>query len=194
MATRNATPVRAEIWKKAESQDRVALMELVCPRTPLGTLRFADVQKVLAASKKDNKIPIAAWDKAVASRPDDGICKGFFLSSFRANHFSRRCDAAIEDGEYCRVCSRMRKKAEGEEAVGIEDEVAHEVVNIAVMSRLGVTRCIEKWDRESERLKKNAKLYAEFPYFKVKEVVRMIFGESTSFWKKRRTSLTSDRG
>ena len=71
----------------------------------------------------------------------------------------------------------MRKKAEGEEAVGIEDEVAYEVVNIAVMSRLGVTRCIERWDRESERLKKNVKLHAEFPYFKAKEVVRMIFGE-----------------
>ena len=132
MATRSETPIREKICKKAETQDRTSLLQLVCPHTPLGTLRFADVPKVLATNTGECTIPITEWDKEVQCRPDDGICKGFFLTSFRTNHFYRRCDATVEGEHYCRVCSRIRKSAEGKNEVSGEGDVAYEVVRKAV--------------------------------------------------------------
>ena len=163
--------------QKADEKDRTALLQLVCPHTPLGTLRFADVPKVLAANASECTVPIEDWDKDAQRRPDDGICKGSFLASFRTNHFIRRCDAAVEDENFCRVCSRMRKSAEGKKVVSGEGDVAYEVIRKAVLSREGVACCIAYWETESQSIVKEGKVTDEFPYFKAKDIVRMILLE-----------------
>ena len=53
MAKRSASPMREEIRKAAEAQDRGSLLKLVCPHVPLGTLRFADVSQVLSANTSE---------------------------------------------------------------------------------------------------------------------------------------------
>ena len=117
MAKRNVTPVRQEIVRAAESHDRHKILRAVCPRVPPGTLRFADVPKILAANVDKCKVAVKIWDAEAAKRETDGICKGLFMASYRTNHFFRRCDASAEKGDYCNLCTRMRKKAEGSEDV-----------------------------------------------------------------------------
>ena len=96
MATRNVTPIRKEIVRAAESHDRQEILRAVCPRVPSGTLRFADVPKILVANVDKCKVAVKVWDAEVEKRQADGIYKGLFMASFHTNHFFRRCDASAE--------------------------------------------------------------------------------------------------
>ena len=103
-------------------------MNLVCPHVPIGTVRFADVPKILAASVDKCKVAVDVWDREVKSRPEDEICNGLFLASYRTNHFFRRCDAAKAEGGYCTLCAKMRSKAEGKQHVTVADIPEYAIV------------------------------------------------------------------
>ena len=152
-------------------------MRLVCPLTPLGTLRCADVPKVLAANVSKTVIPVEKWDEIVAARPSDGTCKGIFFSSYRTKHFHRRCDATAATDGLCVVCSEMRDKAKDKAFVSGEGVQAYDVVEKAIWSREGVQQAIFFWDNEADKVWKSRKGEDEFPFFTAKEVAKMILFE-----------------
>ena len=68
----------------------------------------------------------------------------------------------------------MRKQAEGQTDVSGVNVAAYDVIKKAVLSRKEVVQCIAWWESEAEHIKKTEKVHKDFPFFKAKEVVRMI--------------------
>ena len=178
------TPSRGRVADLMEEADRFTLLRELLPRVPLGTLRFADVDKVGPASEEKCLLTIAEWEEYAADRDKDGRCTGTFFSSFGRSHHFRRCDHAT-DKSLCSLCAKMRESANVNKAQLVSVRGMHEytVVNKSIFRREGTVANMEFWKAESKRAATEEKLPTGYPYFEATRVVTMLLIDSGSIFR-----------
>ena len=144
MVTRtDKTPTKLDLEKLAMAGDRFALMPVVTPKVPLGTLQICDVRQIGPANPKFFKLDATEWDKGMA-QPTNGRCKGLFCASFNRKQLTRRCSAAT-DASVCDLCARIRSTAVEGEHIVLKGIPEYEIVKCAVFQREGVKAVLKKW-------------------------------------------------
>ena len=136
------TPSRKRVADLMQEANRFVLLRELLPRVPLGTIRFADVDKIGPANEDKCFLTIREWEEFMEERQGDGRCKGTFFSSFGRTHQFRRCDHAT-DKSLCALCAKMRESANSNKAQLVSVCGMHEymVVNKVIFRREGVDLC-----------------------------------------------------
>ena len=73
---------KQDVAKLAERHDRFEILKNLFPRVKIGTIWFSDTKDVGPANIEKCKMSLEVWVEKMKSYPDDGRCKGQFLSSF----------------------------------------------------------------------------------------------------------------
>ena len=93
-----------DVVKLTEENDRFVIMKNLFPRVQIGTIWFSDTKEVGSVNIEKYKVPLlATWTERMKSYPNDGRCKGQFLSSFGRVNSSRRCEKVVSV-ELCQTC------------------------------------------------------------------------------------------
>ena len=119
---------KREVAKMLEKNDRFEILKELLPRVPIGTIWFSDTANVGPANIDKCKVPMTAWIDAMKACPDDGRCKGRFLTSFGRVHATRRCER-VASAKLCRICLAMFTvaKMEKNECISVKGQNEYEI-------------------------------------------------------------------
>ena len=178
------TPSRGRVADLMQEPDRFTLLRELLPRVPLGTLRFADVDKIGPASEEKCLLTIREWEEFASDRVKDGRCIGTFFSSFGRSHQFRRCDHAATKS-LCSLCAKMRESANANKAQLVSVRGMHEyiVVNKSIFRREGTVANMEFWKSESAMKAKAEKLPEGYPFFEATKVVTILLIDGGSIFR-----------